>query len=139
MASEGDVSFDAQNVSRRARFKYAIGVYALAACWGVLQIAFPHIPALRMVMGISIASFVTLWAVSDARSKNRRIAHGLRIVYFLLWPIVVPLHLVVFSGWRGILVAVFHAVCLTLTVYTFMYATLYALHFTGLLDEAFYQ
>ncbi len=139
VVSGNAVSLDAQAASRRSRFKYATGVYALAACWGGLQIAFPHFRALRMVMAISIASLVTLWAVFDARSKNRSIAHGLYVVYFLLWPIVVPLHLLAFSGWRGLLIALMHAVLLAFTVNGSKYATLYSLHFAGLLDDVFYQ
>ena len=120
--------------SRRCGFS----LYVLAALWGIVQIVFVNDGRVYLLVGLICALLATSWAVFDLKSREKAILPILQMLYFLMWPIGATIYLVSRNGWRGVLIAALHAVGLTLTVGLTFYATLYSLHYAGLLDPQFY-
>lgn len=115
-----------------------VTLYVLAALWGIAQVVFVNNGGVYLLIGLMCASVATSWAVYDANSREKTILPVLQMLYFMMWPIGATVYLISRNGWRGVLIAVLHAMGLTLTMGLTFYATLYSLHYAGLLDPQFY-
>jgi len=134
-AAGSDRKLEAYRVwSRRC----GVTLYVLAALWGIVQIVFVKNGGVYLLAGLMCALLATSWAVYDAKSREKTILPILQMLYFMMWPIGATVYLVSRNGWRGVLIAALHAIGLTLTVGLTFYATLYSLHYAGLLDPQFY-
>jgi hypothetical protein len=124
--------------AQRAR-NCVISLYVLSLLWGALQIAIPDSPRVYLLFVVLFAVNATFWARFDALARSKPILPILQMLYFFLWPIGATVYLVARSGWRGLGIGLMHAIGLLVTMGLSFYATLYGLHFTGLLDQRFYQ
>lgn len=116
-----------------------IGLYAMSAIWGALQIAFPGNGILYLSSALLFATFASGWAMLDARVRGIRIPHVLQMFYFFVWPIGAVIYLLYRSGMRGLFTAMVHGIGLTTTLALAFYSTLFGLHHAGMLDPVFYQ
>ncbi len=123
----------------KASRRCAVGLYAMSALWGALQIAFPENGLLYFVSALLFALLATGWAIWDAKSRSIRVMPILQMLYFFLWPIGAVTYLIYRSGMRGLLTAVLHGIGLFATLTLTFYATFYGLHFAGMLDPRYYQ
>jgi hypothetical protein len=123
----------------RASRRCVMGLYAMSAIWGAVQIAFPESGVLYLVSALLFASLASGWASFDAKMRGIKIIPVLRMLYFFLWPIGAVVYLLFRSGLRGLLTAVVHGIGLITTLAVASYATLYGLHFAGMLDARYYQ
>jgi len=124
--------------SRWSRY-CVFSLYALAAVWGSVQIAFPDSAGLYFLFALMFAIAATSWARLDALSRSKPILPILQMLYFFLWPVGAVVYLVSRSGWRGFGTGALHAVLMSLAMGITFYATFFGLHFTGLLDPRYYQ
>jgi len=115
-----------------------IGLYAMSAIWGALQIAFPENGVLYLVSALLFASLASGWAIFDGKMRGIRILPVLQMLHFFFWPIGAVIYLLYRSGMRGLLTAVVHGICLTTTLAVAFYSTFYGLHFAGMLDARYY-
>jgi hypothetical protein len=111
----------------------------MSALSGALQILFPDNELLNLVSALLFALFASSWAALDAKMRGIRILRVFQVLYFFLWPIGAVIYLLYRSGMRGLVTAVIHGFGLTLTLAATAYATLYGLHFAGLLDASYYR
>lgn len=116
----------------------AVGLYALSTLWGGLQVAFPDSAGLYLLCALCFALFATLWARYDSQYRGITFLPVLQMLYFLLWPVGAVVYSVYRSGVRGLLTAGMHGIGMMLSMAATFYATLYGLHFAGLLDERYY-
>jgi hypothetical protein len=114
-------------------------LYGLAAVWGAIQIVFPDSPGLYLLFTLMFALAATFWARLDALGRSKPIAPILQMLYFLVWPLGAMVYLISRSGWRGLGIAMLHAIGLSVTLAISFYLTFFGLHFAGLLDQRFYQ
>ena len=110
----------------------------MSALWGGLQIASPDNGRLFLIAAFAFALLATLWARYDAKSRSLALLPVLQMLYFFAWPVGAVLYLVYRSGSRGLLTACIHGIGMMLLMALTFYATLYGLHFAGLLDSQFY-
>jgi len=115
-----------------------VGLYALAALWGSIQLVFANNGRAYFLTGLMFATLATSWAVFDSKSRGTTILPILQMLYFVMWPIGATVYLVTRSGWRGLLIAGLHGIGLTLAVGVTFYVTFYSLHFVGLLGPQYY-
>ena len=135
VAAESDGRLEAYRLwSRRC----GLGVYLLAALWGIIQVVFVNSGRAYLLVGLVCALLATSWAVFDSKSRGKTILPILQMLYFMMWPIGATVYLVSRNGWRGLLLAALHAIGLTLTSGLTFYVTLYSLHYAGVLDPQFY-
>jgi hypothetical protein len=118
---------------------YAITLYGLSVVWGAIQIVFPDSTSQFMMFSFLFALVSTLWARYDSLARDRPILPVLQMLFFLVWPIGALIYLVSRSGWRGVVVGVIHGFGLLFALAVSFYGTLFGLHFTGLLDQRYYQ
>lgn len=116
-----------------------VGLYAMSAIWGGLQIALPDSTRLYFLSALGFALFATFWARFDSKSRGITILPILQMLYFFFWPIGAVIYSVYRSGGRGLLRAGVHALGMILLMTATFYATLYGLHFAGLLDARYYS
>ncbi len=114
------------------------GMYAISALWGVLQIAFPNDSRLYMLASLCFALLATLWAQCDSRSCGIRILPILQVLYFFMWPLGALVYSTYRSGVWGLFKASLHGIGMLGLMVVTSFATLYSLHFAGILDEQFY-
>ena len=114
-------------------------LYGLAAIWGAIQIVFPDSDGLYLLFTLMFALSATFWARLDALGRSKPIAPILQMLYFLVCPLGAMVYLISRSGWRGLGLAMLHAIGLSVTLALSFYLTFFGLHFAGLLDQRFYQ
>lgn len=114
-------------------------LYGLSALWGGIQIALPDSAGLYFLFAILFALAATFWVRFDSLVRSKPIVPILQTLYFLVWPIGAMVYLISRSGWRGLGIGMMHGVGLFVTLAISFYLTFYCLHFTGLLDQRFYQ
>ncbi len=125
---------DPRLVSLRFWSRYCVvGLYVLAALWGSLQILLPYNDGVYYLIKILFAMHVTCWAVYDSKARGKTILHVLQMLYFLMWPIGATVYLIRTRGWRGIVIAVLHAMGLMLCMAVAFFATVYLLYNAGVL------
>lgn len=116
----------------------AIGLYVMSAIWGGLQIPFPDHSGLYVFSALCFALLATCWARYDSKARGISFLPVLQMLYFLLWPIGGTVYLIYRSGWRGLLTAGLHGIGMMLLMAVTFYATLFSLHFAGLLNARYY-
>lgn len=116
-----------------------IALYGLSALWGAIQIAIPDSGGLYLLFALMFALAATSWARFDALARSKPIVPILQMIYFLVWPIGAMVYLISRSGWLGLGIGMLHGVGLFVILAFTFYLTLFGLHFTGLLDQRFYQ
>ena len=126
------------NDAKQSR-RFAIGLYVMAAVWGAMQVSSPDHGDLFLIASLLFAGLASGWLAFDSKAQGIKILPILQMVYFFLWPIGAGVYLVYRSGVRGLLTFLVHAFGICMTIVISFYVTLYGLHLTGLLDEAFYQ
>lgn len=114
-------------------------LYGLSTLWGAIQIAFPDNAGLYWLFALMFALAATFWARFDSLARSKPIVPILQMLYFLVWPIGAMVYLISRSGWRGLGIGLMHGVGLFVTLAFSFYLTFYGLHFTGLLDQRYYQ
>ena len=116
----------------------AVGLYVMSVIWGVQNILFPEHLGLYLISSLCFALLATHWARYDSKARGVSFFPILQMLYFLLWPIGATAYLIYRSGWRGLLTAGLHGIGMMVLMAVTFYATLFGLHFAGLLDARYY-
>lgn len=85
------------------------GLCLLAMLAGMSRATQPENSLLAFLQSLLIATFAAYWCVVDARLRGRPIVPAIHILLLCLWPIAVPVYLIVSRKWRG--VAIIALVC----------------------------
>jgi len=136
--TDGHIETEMKTTFARWSRYCVVGLYAMSALWGGLQIAFPDSTRLYFLSALCFALFATFWARYDSKSRGITFLPILQMVYFLLWPIGAVVYLIYRSGGRGLLTAGMYGIGMVALMAATFYATFFGLHFTGLLDHRYY-
>src|SRR5262249_25156951 len=83
---------------------------ALAAVWGAHSAVAPERQASDLLIRVSLALVLGIWATTDARRRKKPIPLSSQFWFFILSPIVVPGYVIVTRGWKGVILVLFHTV-----------------------------
>lgn len=79
-----------------------IGSCLLAVLAGMRHAAQVNTVLLAYLQPLLMATFAAYWCVVDARMRTRPMIPAVHVVLFCLWPLAVPIYLIVSRRWRGI-------------------------------------
>jgi hypothetical protein len=90
--------------------RFCLAFYTLAILSGVQAAVIPERSASALVLGFATVLTLCVWALDDARRRQKPIPRSQKIWFFVFAVIVVPGYVIGTRGWRGIGWVVFHGV-----------------------------
>ncbi len=81
---------------------FCIGYYALAVLSGARSAVFSERTAGDVVIQMALAICLGVWAVADARQREKPIPRSQQLWLFILAAVVVPGYVIITRGWKGI-------------------------------------
>lgn len=117
-------------------------LYLIVAAYGGLQVVAYSNMTLYLLYAISVIVVLTAWAITDSRSRNRRLLPIVKLLYVVFCPLSTGIYLIATRGWRGLAWAIFNAGCLYSVLLAAFYAVYYALYFSRawqFMDPVFFE
>jgi hypothetical protein len=105
---------------------FLVSFYSLAILWGVRSAIYLEPSSTTLLLQLAIYLCLGLWAVADARQRQRPFPRSAQFWVLTLAFVAVPGYVVATRGWKGLLWVVLHALA------WFTITTL-AMHVTGAL------
>jgi hypothetical protein len=106
-------------VSARRRFTlfppsplawFVFGYYGLAVFWGARNAIFAEQSAADILVNLLLAFCLALWAVADAKQRQKPIPRSLQFWFLMFAYVVVPGYVIRTRGWKGVGWVLLHAI-----------------------------
>jgi len=102
-----------------------VGLYASQVATGVMQ-CFPLSGAWYWILSLLMASMAAMWVVFDAQHRGKPLVSIVQLMAMALWPIAVPIYLIVTRGVRGLGWVVLNLLGLMIAICVGFYSTILA-------------
>jgi hypothetical protein len=111
LAGELRISMNIAAQERRSRRILGLLLYVVAAACGWSEVFHPdHGGLLQAFFALAFSILLTYWCIIDSRVMGRPILSSFSWLIFFFWPVGAPSYLIWSRKWRGLGLAVLHAI-----------------------------